>query len=174
MNPDEKRERPVEQEAVNTTIVGGRPPGSGRGIGNIPRGIEVLVKKAAVDAEFRAALVETRSKAAGLIGLPLQPAEAAMLDIVPRAQLEAIIDRTTVHPNQVPAFLGYAAAVMLVALGAGCFVATGCTGISPDRPSAIKENPTPDNATKPPVTRGVQPDRPKPKVAPTPEREAGK
>jgi hypothetical protein len=161
MNPDEKRERPVEQEAVNTTIVGGRPPGSGRGIGDIPRGIEVLVKKAAVDAEFRAALVETRSKAAGLIGLPLTSAESAMLDIVPRAQLEAIIDRTTVHPNQVSAFLGYAAAVMLVALGAT--VPAGCTlGCRPDHPPAST---APDNQTVPPVTRGVQPDRPKAKTA---------
>jgi len=39
---------PTEQPAVRTTIVGGRPPGSGKGIGSVPRGIEVLVKKTAV------------------------------------------------------------------------------------------------------------------------------
>ena len=32
--------RPVEQEAVRTTIVGGRPPGSGKSVGAIPRGID--------------------------------------------------------------------------------------------------------------------------------------
>ncbi|MCP4231568.1 MAG: hypothetical protein GY771_15670, partial [bacterium] len=42
----------IEREAVRTTIVGGRPPGSGKSNGSIPRGIEVLVKKASVDAVF--------------------------------------------------------------------------------------------------------------------------
>ena len=40
--------RPLEQPAVVTTIVGGRPPGAGLPIGTVPRGIEVLVKRAAV------------------------------------------------------------------------------------------------------------------------------
>ena len=43
--PQFHADRPQEQEAVRTTIVGGRPPGSGKSVGNIPRGIEVLVKK---------------------------------------------------------------------------------------------------------------------------------
>ena len=30
-------DRPREQEAVRTTIVGGRPPGSGQSLGGIPR-----------------------------------------------------------------------------------------------------------------------------------------
>ena len=37
--------QPLEQESVRTTIVGGRPPGSGKPMGNVPRGIEVLLKK---------------------------------------------------------------------------------------------------------------------------------
>jgi|GEM_PF-1218437 len=37
-----------EQPAVRTTIVGERPPGPGKGVGSVPRGIKVLVKKAAV------------------------------------------------------------------------------------------------------------------------------
>jgi len=48
--PDNVEPESVEQEAVRTTIVGGRPPGSGQPVGRIPRGIEVLLKKAAVDA----------------------------------------------------------------------------------------------------------------------------
>ena len=47
----------MEQEAVRTTIVGGRPPGCGQPVGQIPRGIEVLVKKAAVDPEFKTLLL---------------------------------------------------------------------------------------------------------------------
>jgi hypothetical protein len=142
--------------------------------GNIPRGVEVLVKKAAVDAAFRAELLEKRSKAAEIIGLALTPAEAAMLDAVPRAQLEAIIERTSVHPSLRPVFLGRAAAVMLVALGvtgtSGCIPSMGIDASrvpTTERPAG-KQNLTPappakpliDNAPVPPPTRGIQPDRP--------------
>src|SRR5512137_1306017 len=110
---DERAVAPRDQEfpAVRTTIVGGRPPGSGQPLGAIPRGVEVLVKKASVDAAFRAVLLARRSAAAGEIGLALTPDEAMMLDIVPAAQLEAIISRTKVDPSKAPAFLGKAAAV---------------------------------------------------------------
>ena len=129
--------RGPEQPAVRTTIVGGRPPGSGQGVGEIPRGIEVLVKKASVDAGFRTLLLEERSGAAASIGLKLEPAEAMMLDAVPAAHLEAIIDSTTVSPTRREAFLGTAAAVMLAALGASVESAVGGTrGIKPDRPPA--------------------------------------
>lgn len=46
MSRDEKSEQPEEKDAVSTTIVGGRPPGSGTQVGEIARGVEVLVKKA--------------------------------------------------------------------------------------------------------------------------------
>jgi len=182
-----EHDRPVEQAAVKTTIVGGRPPGPGKPVGPIPRGIEVLIKKAAVDPEFRTVLLEKRAAAADEIGLVLDPAEAFMLRAAPREQLEAIIARTKVHPNVRSAFLGRAAAVMLVALGAGTL---GCEdqeeaikGIEPDRPPAKRVEPTDEEATesKPPepaprataleptrstptasdaVTRGIRPDRP--------------
>jgi hypothetical protein len=106
-----------ELPAVRTTIVGGRPPGCGKMLGEIPRGIEVLVKKAAVDPAFRRLLLARRAEAAEEIGLVLQPAEVALLDAVPDQQLRAVIDRTRVAPEVRPAFLGKAAAVMLVALG---------------------------------------------------------
>ena len=75
--------------------VAGVPPGHG----DIPRGIEVLVKKASVDAEFRALLLERRAEAAAEIGLELDAAEAAILGGIPREQLEAIIARTRVRPG---------------------------------------------------------------------------
>ena len=77
----------VEQEAVRTTIVGGRPPGSGQPIGPIPRGIEVLVKKAAVDEEFRDMLLNDPNQAAASIELELEPVEHVMLQIFPKEQL---------------------------------------------------------------------------------------
>ena len=138
----------AEQESVRTTIVGGRPPGSGQPVGEIPRGIDVMVAKASIDPDFRETLLAHRSKAADSIGLNLDPAEAAMLDIVPEAQLVAVIDRTKVHPKRRAAFLGRAASVMLAALGAGAILAGACAptlGISPEHP----------------VSKGIQPDPPK-------------
>jgi hypothetical protein len=156
-------DRPVEQETVRTTIVGGRPPGSGKPLGPIPRGIEVLVKKAAVDPEFKRLLIEQRSAAAKEIGLVLEPAEAMMLAAAPAAQLEAIITQTTVSPSVRSAFLGRAAAVMLAALGVGIATVTAEGQVVPasktDQPAAKQ----PDQPVVPPEftkTRGVQADRP--------------
>jgi len=164
-------DRPAEQPAVRTTIVGGRPPGPGKAVGPIPRGIEVLVKKAAVDPAFRERLLDGRAKAAEDIGLALDPAEALMLRAAPRQQLEAIIARTKVHPTVRSAFLGRAAAVMLVALGAGtlgCEKVPVVDGIAPDRPPAKQVEPPPaaEEATEstppeaeplPRVITGIQP-----------------
>jgi hypothetical protein len=94
--------RPIaeaDEETVKTTIVGGRPPAPGRQQGSIPRGIEVLIKKASVDPEFRDLLLEKRAEAAHEIGLELSPAEVAAINAVPAAQLEQVIANTRVPPN---------------------------------------------------------------------------
>jgi hypothetical protein len=116
-----KMARPGEPEAVRTTIVGGRPPAGGADVSEIPRGVEVLIKKAAVDPAFKKMLLEKRAEAADAIALKLEPAEAAMLGAVPEAQLEAIVANTKVRPSLRPAFLGYAAGAMLAALGAAAY-----------------------------------------------------
>ncbi len=103
---------------------------------DIPRGVEVLVKKAAVDPEFKVLLLAERSAAAAEIGLELSDAEAIMLDGVPAEQLEGIIANTTVSSKLRPAFMGRAAAVMLAALGVAA-VGGGCAttlGSQPDDP----------------------------------------
>ncbi len=82
----------------------------------IPRGIEVLVKKAAVDPDFKQLLLAKRAGAAREIGLELSPGEAALLGSVPAAHLDAIIAQTVVSPMTRAAFLGRAAAAMLAAL----------------------------------------------------------
>ena len=146
--------RPEEQDAVYTTIVGGRPPGCGTKVGNVPRGIEILVKKASVDPAFKQRLITDRTEAANDIELELNPAEAMMLQAIPAAQLETIISQTTVPEQQKSAFLGKIAATMLLALGIGL---SGCSdtpvksaskGVQPDRPkkSAVKkaDDPKPD------------------------------
>lgn len=188
--------RKKEQEAVKTTIVGGRPPGSGKPVGKIPRGIEVLVKKASVDPEFKEILLERRAGAAKEIGLVLEAAEVAMLNAVPAAQLEAIISKTTVSSKHRNVFLGRAAALMIVALGASA-ITPACgqespvsDGIRPERPEvitpppaeveAVQPNPTPvptGTVSQEWFSRGIRPDRPSGRPVPLgiapdrPERE---
>lgn len=112
---------------------------------DIPRGIEVLVKKATVDPEFRALLLERRAEAAKGIGLALDPAEAAMLDAVPVPQLEAIVAGTRVSPGLRRVFLTGAAAAMLAALGpaAGCGRFNVMEGSRMERAPASKASPAP-------------------------------
>lgn len=105
-----------EKPAVKTTIVGGRPPGSGKELDSIPRGIEILVKKASVDSAFKDILLKERAAAAGQIKLSLEETEIAMLNGIPQAHLEGMISATKVSPNMRQIFLGCTAAVMLAAL----------------------------------------------------------
>jgi hypothetical protein len=153
----------TEQPTVRTTIVGGRPPGSGKGVGSVPRGIEVLVKKAAVDPEFGALLLAKRSAAAADIGLELSDAETAMLDGVPAAQLDGIIANTTVSPKIRPAFMGRAAAVMLAALGVAA-VGSGCATTLGSQSDDPGDGPTiigPEDITVPGGGgEGIRPDIP--------------
>jgi hypothetical protein len=150
-DPEQKGNgRRAEQETVRTTIVGGRPPGAGKPLGNVPRGIEVLIKKAAVDPQFRPLLLEKRAKAAKTIGLELRPSEIAMLAGIPQAQLEAIISRTRVDAKLRPILMGAAAAVMLVALG------TDLTGCNKGQPA----QPVQKNTKEPIVCGGSRPDEP--------------
>jgi hypothetical protein len=159
--PQFSADRAAEPKAVRTTIVGGRPPGSGQNVGDIPRGIEVLVKKASVDPDFKRALLSKRADSADEIGLRLEPAEVLMLRAAPAEQIEAIIDRTVVPQEHRRVFLGKAAAAMLAALGLG---QAGCrgepepapTGIRPDEVPAV-EGIRPDT---PNAVRGIEPDLP--------------
>ncbi len=136
----------MEKPAVKTTIVGGRPPGSGKDVGSVPRGLEILIKKASVDPDFKEVLLTERSKAASRIDLTLEETEIAMINTVPGAHLEGMISATKVNPNLKQAFLGCTAAVMLAALTA--------TANASDDYGTTTEGIRPDyNATK-----GIQPD----------------
>ena len=119
MGNEPSNPRPAEQPAVRTTIVGGRPPGSGKDLGDTPRGIEVLLIEASVDPDFRKLLTEKRADAAKEIGLDLTPAEAAMLNGIPEAQLELIIRETRVSKKLRAQRRKRIAGVALAALGVG-------------------------------------------------------
>jgi hypothetical protein len=127
-----------KQSPASLTIVGGRPSGDETSSRGTPRGLEVLLKKASVDAEFQALLLEQRARASESIALELDPAEATMLDHMPGEQLEAIIRRTRVREEDRRVFLGKVASVMLAALGTSV---SGC------------------QKHHPPATKGIRPDR---------------
>jgi hypothetical protein len=110
-----------EKPPVTATVVGGSLPGGAAQIGSIPRGIEVLVKKAAVDPSFKARLIEKRSAVAGEIELVLTAAEKQMLDTIPAAHLESIIANTKVNSKLIPILLTGTAAAILAALAMYAF-----------------------------------------------------
>jgi hypothetical protein len=122
MSRDDKSEQTEEKEAVFTTIVGGRPSGSGTQVGTIPRGIEVLVKKASVDPDFRQLLLLKRGQAACEIDLELTEAESNMLSNISVRQLEKIIDNTKVRPEHRAIFMGKVGKLMLAVLAGAALI----------------------------------------------------
>jgi len=104
----------VENKKKNKkTIVGSRPPENIPGTMNIPRGIEVLVKKASVDRRFRRKLLKLKDRAARLIGLRLSDIETSIIKSVDKRQLKNIIKKVKVPGYQRRIFLSNTAVAML-------------------------------------------------------------
>lgn len=148
----------AEQESVRTTIVGGRPPGSGKPLGPLPRGIEILLKKASVDAEFKNRLLDDPESAARSIELNLDPIEQAMLRHIPREQLVAVIGQTVVPEPQRRVFLGQAASLMIAVLGGITLAGCGEQLTKGSRPAEAEEEPA--EIHRHPVSAGINPDYP--------------
>ncbi|MFZ2957115.1 MAG: hypothetical protein WA705_09515 [Candidatus Ozemobacteraceae bacterium] len=163
-----------EQEIQGHTIVGGRPAGKTGIGGNIPRGLEILLKKASIDPEFMTSLLDHRAVAADEIHIPLDPSERAMLETLPREQLSAIIIKTHVPAAQRSIFQGGSVPVM-VALLSQLWATGGNAQIPPcpggclaDKPVIQDEQPQhpeayfggirPDNPSSDPVDAPVLPE----------------
>ena len=74
------------------TIVGGRSR-SNRLVGDFPRGIEILLKKASVDPEFSQYLLQDPLNAGRSIALDLKPVEINILTYTSKIVLEKMIAR---------------------------------------------------------------------------------
>jgi hypothetical protein len=131
------------------TIVGGRPAAVRQHGRNQPRGLELLMKKAAVDAEFKQKLITGRSTFAAEIGVPLDHAEQGMLDAMPTPHLEQLVALTPVAEPQ-RSLLKTASAAALVALLAQATLAplpVGATSPGAPAPGISQE----ETKTMPPV-----------------------
>ncbi len=138
-------------------------------------GIEVLLRKASVDSDFRQLLILSRALAAREIGLDLTPAEQGILSTVPEDDLLRMIEKIEVPAAHRTVFLGKTAAAMLaIVVGVGAIAGCGpvCTGIRPkeetgeDRPEATEPVNGGDEDAVDMPTRGIRPDPIEPREAP--------
>lgn len=121
--------------AMFRTIVGARDPRQW-GPGRYPRGIEVLLKKAKVDVDFRAQFLENPVAAAALIGLGLRDSEKRMLASAATSALRLMIEKTFVPRHHVGTFMSRNVSAMLAVIIASTVAmkADGCAGVeSEDR-----------------------------------------
>ncbi|MBT3272187.1 MAG: hypothetical protein HN368_03455 [Spirochaetales bacterium] len=106
---------------IGKTIVGGRSSYDGYPV-ECPRGIEILLKKAKVDQQFRQLLLRTPEESAISIGLNLTASEQLILANTNRAIMEKMIDFIDVPKHHVNTFMGSKAAAMLAIVIATSFV----------------------------------------------------
>lgn len=122
------------------TIVGGRPPARPSISSDVPRGIEVLLRKASVDDEFRSRLLDDFGAAAESIGLDLAAGERAVLGSVTPETLSDMIARVEVPAEHRFVFKGRVAAAMLTIVAGTAFacsppgIAPGGCVVQPDEP----------------------------------------
>jgi hypothetical protein len=184
---DETKDRPYMgmgvlsggDTAAGTTIVGGQPDGSRRGVRQrVPVGLERVLCAAAADPELKAALLADRKAAVAARGFGLSPSENAVLENLPVGQLDAMIARLDVSRENLARreFLR-AVAGTVVALAAGtaldaCSGNDGQAGAQGDAPflGPYEKAPEPSAPPVPPQPpfvdpgppAGIRPDLPEP------------
>jgi len=147
-----------ETIANRTTIVGGRP-GDGYKLKGIPRGIEILIKKASVDKSFEKKLIKFRSKAAKELELDLTETEKQIIDTIPVNMLKNAIKNINIPDSQKSQFKGKVAAAMLSAISAFTLINNSPSAKSQDISQAITRGIRPDFIeTHPLPPTGIRPD----------------
>ncbi|MBI3039149.1 hypothetical protein HYY75_08905 [bacterium] len=66
----------------------------------VPRVLELLLKKSAIDGSFKENQIKRLSKLADELKLPICAEEKSMLDTIPENQLRMMIERTPVYPAE--------------------------------------------------------------------------
>lgn len=106
------------------TIVGGRSR-SNKLVGDIPRGIEILLKKASVDPDFYAFLLQNPLGAARSIELDLKPVEKSILNNIDEHILQKMIASTRVPKQHIKSFRTAKTAAVLIFLLSSTMVMAG-------------------------------------------------
>jgi hypothetical protein len=162
-----------------TTIVGGQPPESCRGaspsaprpltaagdLPPVPTGIQRLLRLASVDPAFARELGARRAEMAAAAGIELTASERAIVQVIPAAQLQAMIGGLPPPDEDRRSFLRQTAASAVVLLGGavlgpGCPVRGARSDVPPEPPPARPEGPEPMPAG---VRPGVPPEPPPPR-----------
>ncbi len=140
------------------TIVGGRPAAAKSQRTDIPRGLELLIKRAAIDSEFRITLLEKREKLIEELQIPLDESEKAMLACVPAEHLEKMIAATEVPTSQKRALRTGSVAAM-VALMTGLAFAPVAGGTNQTQPVRLTKSSSSDSSDQYTMRlTGIRPD----------------
>lgn len=95
------------------TIVGGRPMAQKSSRKDIPRGLELLIKRASIDSDFRKDLLQKRVELLEELNINLDETEKGMLACVPEEHLARMIDATEVPAAQRKAISSGSVAAMI-------------------------------------------------------------
>lgn len=145
------------------TIVGGRPQANKSKRTDIPRGLELLIKRAAIDEAFKNELLQKRDKLVDEMHIPLDPSEKAMLSCVPVEHLEKMIMATVVPPSQRKVIAAGSAAAMIALFTQLTFApVTARAETQPNTQQLAEMLETPDlnNFAVLPAPTGSRPDSP--------------
>jgi type II secretory pathway pseudopilin PulG len=125
----------VIMKEENRTIVGGRP-GADRAAGDFPRGVEILLKKAKADPQFRELLLQEPIAAAQSLSLWLSEGETRMLRSIPKSLMETMVAHTVVPRQHIKIFQNAKTAGVLALLLASTVVMPSFAAAGVETPQA--------------------------------------
>lgn len=136
------------------TIVGGRPP-SDEATRAVPRGIDQVLARAALDRRFRERLASDRAGALDSSGVTLSPAERGIVLATSAEQLEAMVEGVARNLVDRRGWFARVAGVFGVFIGGALLGAgeSGCVRLGATKGERIDAPPPRDDI----LTKGVRP-----------------
>lgn len=159
---------PENPEDHQHTIVGGRPQSDKNERYDIPRALEILIKRAAVDEDFKNELVRKRAQIANELSIPLDASEKAILACVSDEHLQTMISATEVPPIQRKLLAGGTAAAMIALLAQLTLAPVPARAEQPVSAQQTKDYGNHEFCKVPPklpAPGGIRPDNPQKKPA---------
>ncbi|GAB4284088.1 MAG: hypothetical protein Kow0029_30520 [Candidatus Rifleibacteriota bacterium] len=164
----EKKIRMATSEKIDDrghTIVGGRPQTAKNQRTDIPRGLELLIKKASADDSFKNELLIKKEKLIDELNLALDISEKAMLAAVPTEHLRKMIEATELPQSQKKALAKVSTAAMVALVAQLAFAPVAGKADTPEANSSqnhriedsdfIEKNQKPVHSN---IVKGIRPD----------------